>query len=105
MIGSLALLASWFPAWRAAGLPPMIAIRNDMGSVWQESKLHYRQLLERATADRPLTDMGVEQATLFRIWLLPGVKPNRFLRPSRPRCKLCARNSKRTKRCCWRNSP
>jgi predicted permease len=72
VIGSLTLLASWFPAWRAAGLPPMIAIRNDMGSAWQESKLHYRQLLERATADRPSQNMGVEQAALLSQMVAAG---------------------------------
>jgi len=78
IIGSLTLLASWFPAWRAAGLPPMIAIRNDMGSAWQESKLHYRQLLERATAERPSQDMGVEQATLLSNMVAAGREAESF---------------------------
>ena len=72
VIGSLTLLASWFPAWRAAGLPPMIAIRNDLGSAWQESKLHYRQLLERASANVGTQDMGVEQATLLSNMVAAG---------------------------------
>jgi predicted permease len=71
-IGSLTLLASWFPAWRAAGLPPMIAIRNDLGSAWQESKLHYRQLLERASSNSAPQDMGVEQATLLSNMVAAG---------------------------------
>jgi putative ABC transport system permease protein len=72
VIGSLSLLASWFPAWRAAGLPPMVAIRNDLGSAWQESKLHYRQLLERASREGPPQDMGVEQATLLSNMVAAG---------------------------------
>jgi putative ABC transport system permease protein len=72
VIGSLTLLASWFPAWRAAGLPPMVAIRNDMGSAWQESKLHYRQLWDRASSNVATQDMGVEQATLLSNMVAAG---------------------------------
>lgn len=72
VIGSLTLAASWFPAWRAAGLPPMIAIRNDLGSGWQESKLHYRQLWERASPERAMQDLGVEQAALLSSMVAAG---------------------------------
>ncbi len=78
VIGSLTLLASWFPAWRAAGLPPMIAIRNDLGSTWQESKLHYRQLLERASSDTAPQYMGVEQATLLSNMVAAGREAESF---------------------------
>ena len=50
----------------------MIAIRNDLGSAWQESKLHYRQLLECASADRPLQNLGVEQANLLSNMVAAG---------------------------------
>jgi putative ABC transport system permease protein len=72
VIGSLTLLASWFPAWRAASLPPMIAIRNDLGSAWQESKLHYRQLLERESSDFASQNSGAEQANLLSNMVASG---------------------------------
>ena len=78
VIGSLTLFASWFPAWRAAGLPPMVAIRNDLCSAWQESKLHYRQLLERVTTDVPAQDMGTEQAALLANMVAAGREAESF---------------------------
>jgi len=78
VIGSLTLLASWFPAWRAAGLPPMIAIRNDLGSSWQESKLQYRQLFERATRNIGFQNTGVEEASLLANMVAAGRNAESF---------------------------
>jgi len=72
VIGSCILFASWFPAWRAASLPPMIAIRNDSGSSWQKSKLQYRQLLERASGDIASQELGAEQAALLSNMVAAG---------------------------------
>ena len=36
--------ASFFPAWRATLLSPMVAIRNEPGSTWQSA----RQTVQRA---------------------------------------------------------
>jgi hypothetical protein len=35
IIGTLAAVASLFPAWRAVRLSPLAAIRNEPGSVWR----------------------------------------------------------------------
>jgi serine phosphatase RsbU (regulator of sigma subunit) len=78
VICSCILFASWFPAWRAASLPPMIAIRNDLGSGWQESKLKYWQLLEGASGNLAPQEMRAEQATLLSNMVAAGREAESF---------------------------
>ena len=37
IIGGVAVVASWIPAWRTTGLSPMVAIRDQQASVWQSA--------------------------------------------------------------------
>jgi predicted permease len=67
IVSSVAGAASFFPAWRATRLSPMVAIRNEPGSTWQSA----RQTVQRAmqgisravsrTEDAP----GVSEITLL----------------------------------------
>jgi predicted permease len=47
LITACTLLASWFPAWRATMLPPMVAIRSDLHLNWSRVRFNYRLLTER----------------------------------------------------------
>jgi predicted permease len=38
VVGLVALASSWAPAWRATLLSPMVAIRNDPGSMWESTR-------------------------------------------------------------------
>lgn len=38
IVGAVALVASFLPAWRATHLSPMVAIRNEPGSMWQAAR-------------------------------------------------------------------
>jgi predicted permease len=38
VVGSIATVASFFPAWRATTLSPMVAIRNEPGSAWRSTR-------------------------------------------------------------------
>lgn len=43
------LAASWFPAWRATMVSPMVAIRSDLKLNWSVARADYRVLTERVT--------------------------------------------------------
>ena len=45
VVGALVMFASTLPASRAAMLSPMVAIRNDPGSMWQAAQTQVRHLL------------------------------------------------------------
>ncbi|MBV9761789.1 MAG: SpoIIE family protein phosphatase [Acidobacteriaceae bacterium] len=47
LIAASTLVACWYPAWRAANLPPMVAIHSDVHSRWGGPRLSYRVLTER----------------------------------------------------------
>jgi putative ABC transport system permease protein len=38
VVGSVAAVAAFFPAWRATALSPMVAIRNEPGSTWRATR-------------------------------------------------------------------
>jgi serine phosphatase RsbU (regulator of sigma subunit) len=40
LVAGVASFASWVPAWRATLLSPMVAIRNEPGSLWQSALSH-----------------------------------------------------------------
>jgi predicted permease len=42
IVAGIAIAASFFPAWRATLLSPMVAIRNETGSVWQTARRRIR---------------------------------------------------------------
>ena len=45
VVGIVTTLASFFPGWRATRLSPMVAIRNEPGSMWQSTRQTLRQTL------------------------------------------------------------
>ncbi len=45
VVAMVATLASFFPAWRATRLSPMVAIRNEPGSMWQSTRQTLRETL------------------------------------------------------------
>ena len=45
IVACVAALASFFPAWRATSLSPMVAIRNEPGSMWRSTKQTLRETL------------------------------------------------------------
>jgi serine phosphatase RsbU (regulator of sigma subunit) len=53
LIAACTLLASWFPAWRATNLPPMVAIRSDLHLNWHRVRFNYRLLTERISEAIP----------------------------------------------------
>ena len=38
IVGGVAVVASWIPAWRTTGLSPMVAIRDQQASMWQSAQ-------------------------------------------------------------------
>ncbi|HWF45679.1 MAG TPA: SpoIIE family protein phosphatase, partial [Bryobacteraceae bacterium] len=60
LITACTLLASWFPAWRATTLPPMVAIRSDLHLNWHRVRFNYRLLTERISEAFP---HGIAPAT------------------------------------------
>lgn len=49
IVAALAIVASAFPAWWAALLSPMVAIRNETGSLWRPTAASFRRLSGRIT--------------------------------------------------------
>ena len=45
VVAAVTTLASFFPAWRATRLSPMVAIRNEPGSMWRSTQQTLRQTL------------------------------------------------------------
>jgi putative ABC transport system permease protein len=45
IVGLIATAASFFPAWRATRLSPMVAIRNEPGTMWRTTRETFRQTL------------------------------------------------------------
>ena len=45
IVAGVAGLASFFPAWRATSLSPMVAIRNEPGSMWRSTKQSLRETI------------------------------------------------------------
>ncbi len=49
IVAAVATLASFFPAWRATLLSPMVAIRNEPGSMWESAQRGIRRLAGEAS--------------------------------------------------------
>ncbi len=45
IVAAVTTLASFFPAWRATRLSPMVAIRNEPGTMWRSTQQTLRQTL------------------------------------------------------------
>lgn len=45
IVAALAMFASFFPAWRATLLSPMVAIRNESDSIWSTARRGFKQVL------------------------------------------------------------
>jgi ABC-type lipoprotein release transport system permease subunit len=43
IVAALAMAASLFPAWRAALLSPMVAIRDEPESIWESARQRIRR--------------------------------------------------------------
>jgi predicted permease len=56
IVGVVAVVASFFPAWRATHLSPMVAIRNQPGSMWQSTRQSLRQTLTGVSRALSLSD-------------------------------------------------
>ncbi len=50
IVAGIALASSLFPAWRATLLSPLVAIRNEPGSMWESARQGIGQVFERWTA-------------------------------------------------------
>jgi putative ABC transport system permease protein len=51
VIGAVTLLASSLPAWRASLLSPMVAIRDQPGSMWEAARSRVRRTLQSLSDD------------------------------------------------------
>jgi serine phosphatase RsbU (regulator of sigma subunit) len=51
VVAFVAVAASFFPAWRATSLSPMVAIRNETRTPWRTARLRIAELVRRLTAD------------------------------------------------------
>ncbi len=49
ILAGVSALACLFPAWRATLVSPMVAIRDDPGSLWQSARLQARNIARRAS--------------------------------------------------------
>ena len=50
IVAAIALASSLFPAWRATLLSPLVAIRNEPGSMWESARLGVGRFFERWSA-------------------------------------------------------
>jgi serine phosphatase RsbU (regulator of sigma subunit) len=61
LVAAVASLASSFPAWRAMLLSPMVAIRNEPGSMWQSTQRGIRQAVSHLVSrGEPAADISEE---------------------------------------------
>jgi predicted permease len=51
VVAGLALFASFFPAWRATLLSPMVAIRNESDSLWTTTRRSFEQAFQSSSAE------------------------------------------------------
>jgi serine phosphatase RsbU (regulator of sigma subunit) len=51
VVSLVAAAASFFPAWRATSLSPMVAIRNETRTTWRTARLRVAALMKTFTAD------------------------------------------------------
>ena len=60
IVGAVAFTASFLPAWRAAALSPMVAIRNQPESMWQAARLKVRRAMRDSSAggERDVVPLG-----------------------------------------------
>jgi predicted permease len=63
IVGSVAGLASFFPAWRAVSLSPMVAIRNEPGAAWQSTRQSVRETLRGLSSALSLSADPTPQVT------------------------------------------
>ncbi|MGH9718962.1 MAG: SpoIIE family protein phosphatase, partial [Bryobacteraceae bacterium] len=49
VVAGVSMLASFFPAWRATLLSPMVAIRDEPGSVWRTARASVQQAMKRVS--------------------------------------------------------
>ena len=49
IVGAFTTLACFFPGWRATLLSPMVAIRDDPGSIWQSARAGARGIARRVS--------------------------------------------------------
>lgn len=64
LMAGVAGLASFFPAWRATLLSPLVAIRNEPGSMWQSTKEGLRQVISQLVS-RADEDVEISEAMLM----------------------------------------
>jgi putative ABC transport system permease protein len=58
VVAIVATTASFFPAWRATRLSPMVAIRNDPATMWQSTRQTLWQTLSRVSRAVAFSDDG-----------------------------------------------
>ncbi len=60
IVGAVAFVASFLPAWRASLLSPMVAIRNEPASMWQAARVKVRQAVRELSdsGDPPVVSVG-----------------------------------------------
>jgi predicted permease len=60
IVAAVAFAASFLPAWRAALLSPMVAIRNQPESMWQAARLKVRRAVKELSAggERSVVPLG-----------------------------------------------
>src|SRR5207344_2779689 len=58
VVAVVTTVASFFPAWRATRLSPMVAIRNEPGTMWQSTQQTLRQTLTGISRAVSLRDDG-----------------------------------------------
>jgi predicted lysophospholipase L1 biosynthesis ABC-type transport system permease subunit len=68
IVAVVAGCASFFPAWRATLASPMVAIRNEPGSMWRSTRKHLKELLRRV-AHLPADQMSSRIAGEVKSWI------------------------------------